>query len=472
MAAPTDNQPYKKQFLISAYYSPLPGQNRYLRGTYEKDIRLNGRGVAGADGTGVYDGMLAAPKNYAFGTKIFLPSLGIGTVHDRGGAIIAKANYDRIDVWMGYGDAGLTRALNWGMRMIEGTIYPDGANLQDNIDYTWIPTSPSTTINLKTTSAPIVVKNTFTKGLGKNSSGEEVKILQEKLKELGYFDAETTGTYGSQTIESVFAFQKDQGILSSWNEYGAGYFGNTTREKLNKIISQNEQEKVAEKAISDLASETIVEDTKLLITSGLGKDAEGEDVEKLQQTLKDLGYYDGEINGKYDVATIDAVLEFQKEFSLISKDSDYGAGFFGPKTKKALEEALVKKESELHFGELLAEMDFSDNTIIVAFEKQEKPVISKTKVFAVKPKEQLISMTLQKGDQGEIVKELQKKLIKEGYLNIIQETDFFGAMTEEALIQYQIDNGIIPAKNNPGAGIVGPMTRQSLNASLGGLTGV
>ena len=49
----------------------LPGQSRYLRGSYEKDIRLNGRGVAGADGTGVYDGMLAAPKTYAFGTKIY-----------------------------------------------------------------------------------------------------------------------------------------------------------------------------------------------------------------------------------------------------------------------------------------------------------------------------------------------------------------------------------------------------------------
>lgn len=73
LASPQEKASYKQKFLVSAYYSPLPGQSRYLRGTYEKDIRLNGRGVAGADSTPVYDGMLAAPKTYPFGTKIFLP---------------------------------------------------------------------------------------------------------------------------------------------------------------------------------------------------------------------------------------------------------------------------------------------------------------------------------------------------------------------------------------------------------------
>ncbi len=131
-------------------------------------------------------------------------------MHDRGGAILSKANYDRIDVWMGYGDEGLTRALNWGMRMIEGNVYLDGGNLQDNLNYHWIPTTPSNSIKVKTNTAPVLTKKTFVKGLGKNAEGEEVETLQKKLKELGYFEVEPTGKYLNQTMNAVFAFQQDQ----------------------------------------------------------------------------------------------------------------------------------------------------------------------------------------------------------------------------------------------------------------------
>ena len=62
------NYPYVKTFKISAYYSPLPCQEKYTTGSYEGDIRLNGSGVNSADGTPVYPGMIAAPKTYSFGT--------------------------------------------------------------------------------------------------------------------------------------------------------------------------------------------------------------------------------------------------------------------------------------------------------------------------------------------------------------------------------------------------------------------
>ena len=67
--------------------------------------------------------MLAAPKTYPFGTRVMIPGLGVGEVHDRGGAILARKGYDRIDVWMGRGEEGLSRALNWGARLVEGEVY-------------------------------------------------------------------------------------------------------------------------------------------------------------------------------------------------------------------------------------------------------------------------------------------------------------------------------------------------------------
>ena len=87
---------YLSNFVISGYYSPLPGQDRYATGSYESDIYLNGNGTHGADGTPVYPGMVACPRTrtldngktvgYDFGTKFYIPGIGLTTCHDVGGA--------------------------------------------------------------------------------------------------------------------------------------------------------------------------------------------------------------------------------------------------------------------------------------------------------------------------------------------------------------------------------------------------
>jgi len=70
-------------FVATAYYSPLPGQSRYTTGTYAGDIRLNGSGIITASGKEVFQGLLAGPKNYPFGTKIYFEGYGIGEIADR-----------------------------------------------------------------------------------------------------------------------------------------------------------------------------------------------------------------------------------------------------------------------------------------------------------------------------------------------------------------------------------------------------
>lgn len=86
------NTQENRKFIVTAYYSPLPDQSFYLRGSYEADIKLNGGGTHGASGKAVYPGMLAGPKTYAFGTKVYLEGLGVGTVDDRGGAIVSSGS--------------------------------------------------------------------------------------------------------------------------------------------------------------------------------------------------------------------------------------------------------------------------------------------------------------------------------------------------------------------------------------------
>lgn len=70
---------------------------------------------------------------------------------------------------------------------------------------------------------------TFTTLLKMGSSGNMVRLLQEKLQDMGFFPStiEPTGFFGPITVQSVKKFQIDQGISS------VGYLGPATREALN-----------------------------------------------------------------------------------------------------------------------------------------------------------------------------------------------------------------------------------------------
>ncbi len=263
--------PFTRTFIISAYYSPLPCQDRYATGTYDGDIRLNGRGVAGASGTPVYPGMIAAPREYPFGTKMDIPGVGIVSVQDRGGAIKSASEngpaFDRLDIWMGYGDKGLTRALNWGKRTIDVVVYGENDNIQEQIylsDYnpdekheiscppessdiesdTVIPENTSTahagTLTKDKNEESLYINPVFNYTLQLESSGPLVKGLQEELKRLNYFMIEPTGYYGEITEHAVFKFQQSQNIVKAKTDSGAGVLGPTTRNRLNKIILSRE----------------------------------------------------------------------------------------------------------------------------------------------------------------------------------------------------------------------------------------
>jgi len=226
-----------QKFQVSAYYSPQPNQEKYVSGSYAVDLKMNGNGTHGADGTPVYIGMISAPSKYAFGTQLYIPGLGIGTVHDRGGAIYASKGYDRLDVWMGKGDAGRIRALQWGRRTVDGVILTKKISNTLHISTAEIARVYAKKSNQKEASIRKIV---FTRNFSRGDKNEEVKKIQKFLIEEGVFSGdlkvnEVTRYYGSQTENSVFLFQKTYNIVSNWSDAGAGNWGPKTRAKANSL---------------------------------------------------------------------------------------------------------------------------------------------------------------------------------------------------------------------------------------------
>ena len=408
---------YQATFTISAYYSPVEGQERYVTGSYAGDIRLNGSGVNSADGTPVYPGMIAAPSSYAFGTKMNIPGIGLVAVHDRGGAIVHAGErghaYDRLDVWMGYGDKGLSRALNWGKRDVNVTVYGIDPSIKENVYLEGFSEAE------KFIRTIVTEQKIFKNDLWYGQSGDKVGELQKYLSDLGYYKGTIDKYYGDEVYKAVVAFQIDQNIVDNEEEFGAGYFGPQTRANIEAVIEKKRKNKLPQK--------------------NLGRDDSGDEVKKLQEALMKLGY-DVEITGVYDQKTINAVFDFQQDNKIIDSEDEIGAGYFGPQTLAILSDRLAAIDEPV--SKSLDNLSTKE-AIYTAFEKD-----------------------LKLGDQGDEVIRLQEELRKFNLLRI-EPTGYYGEVTQNAVFKFQQRKAIVASINDPGAGTFGPQTRNHLNSILG-----
>ena len=219
--------------------------------------------------------------------------------------------------------------------------------------------------------------------LKQGAKGAEVKKVQQRLKELGYYTYGIDSDYGYRTVAAVKAFQKKNGLTAD------GVCGEATLKKLNSssaIAANDKTDKEEEK-------EEVKDD------GTLKKGAKGTAVKELQKRLKELGYYTYGIDGDYGDRTVTAVKNFQKKNGLTAD------GVCGESTLKKLnsDDAINAK------GSATVEL----NT----------------------------SQTLQKGDSGAQVKALQSSLKKLGYYTNSLDSDY-GYRTAEAVSAFQRANGL------------------------------
>lgn len=354
--------PYEKTFTITAYYSPIEGQERYIKGSLEADRKLNGNGTHGASGAPVYPGMVAAPKTYAFGTKMKIPGIGTVSVQDRGGAIVAAnpelQTYDRLDIWMGHGDEGLNRAMQWGKRTVPVLVYGIDESIQEEVEFAAIELPSSSPVNNSSSTTPTPVSNSpYVKTFSLGDSSDGISQIQSDLQKLNYYNGENHGEYDQATQQAITKFQIDQKIVSSASQYGAGYFGPQTGRALlaavNNPVSNTASNTPVETKTTETSSSIIPKananhtdsQSERIALAGNGlsflevqlqEGDSGQAVLELQTELKKMNLLAIEPTGYYGEVTAHAVFKFQQTQGLIASKDEFGAGIFGPQTRHRL----------------------------------------------------------------------------------------------------------------------------------------
>ncbi len=211
--------------------------------------------------------------------------------------------------------------------------------------------------------------------LRKGSQGDDVKSVQTRMKELGYYTGTVDGNYGTGTMNAVKAFQSKHGLTAD------GVAGTRTYNKLFSDDAKSAGSTVITPVPDDDKDDADNDD---IPTRTLRKGDTGEDVEALQERLKELGYYTGLVDGGFGAGTEKAVIAFQKQHGLTAD------GVAGTKTYNKL---------------------FSDNAEIAEEEEVEEPSVDQPS--ADEPEGGW--KQLKRGSTGAEVKQLQEALAKLNY---------------------------------------------------------
>ena len=281
--------------------------------------------------------------------------------------------------------------------------------------------SADTTPTPKVTEAPTPTPTVAVpeESLKSGDTGTEVKTLQKRLKELGYFKSTIDGKFGRDTVNALKAFQEANGLEAD------GVAGKAT---YTALFSDNALAKDA--TPTPAATETPNpedEEESAETWTKLGKDSTGDDVAQLQEALIELGYLSGTADGNYGEKTVSAVKAFQKANGLTSD------GTAGEETQKVLYSGNAKSASSAA-----------------------KATATPTSKVTATPEP--TSSVLKTGSKGTEVKELQNKLIELGYLTG-KADGVYGTKTAEAVAAFQKANKLTAD------GVAGEKTQDKLNSS-------
>lgn len=324
------------------------------------------------------------------------------------------------------------------------------------------------------TPSPTVAPPTAT--LRSGDKGDDVKKVQQRLKDLGYFTDTVDGKFGDATVKALKAFQKKNGLTQD------GVCGAQTR---TVLFAASPIYASATATPTPTSTITLTEATAVTIQSG----SRGSVVLSLQKRLVELGYYTSRLDGVYLADDIAAIRAFQKANALTV---DGKAGYLTQVTLYSStavrgDVGLTINSTTLRYGDTgdqvttlqnrLIELGYlvgtadgtfgtSTKTALVAFQSANSLTLdgvagAKTQALlysnsAVKNTVST-SATLKQGTVGDAVKDMQERLIALGYLTGTADGSF-GTKTSLALTAFQKNNGL------SADGVAGTTTLKKLNS--------
>lgn len=120
-----------------------------------------------------------------------------------------------------------------------------------------------------------------TKTLRPGDKDDEVKLLQQRLKDLGYYTGNITGVYNTATTEAVKAFQKKSSLEQD------GILGPITRTVLYGVNAIYAVPTAIPVSTPTPTTTPLTPENVIVIRAG----SMGEVVRRLQARLQELGYY-------------------------------------------------------------------------------------------------------------------------------------------------------------------------------------
>ncbi|WP_427158589.1 peptidoglycan-binding domain-containing protein [Aliinostoc sp. HNIBRCY26] len=201
------------------------------------------------------------------------------------------------------------------------------------------PRQTSTNTNTRprqtTVASSVTTKRQNPNYLASGDEGQEVRILQERLRVAGFYYGNATGIFGPVTEEAVKRFQ------TAYKLDVDGVVGPATLAKLPPLGVGGRTSPPRQTANTGTANTSTANTTKDQLRMG----DRGEAVRVLQEQLIQAGYLQGQPNGYFGSYTADAVKRFQAENYLAV------SGVAGPTTRAKLY-SLVNKTPKGDFSVL------------------------------------------------------------------------------------------------------------------------
>jgi len=138
------------------------------------------------------------------------------------------------------------------------------------------------------------IDTSYARTLYWGARGQDVREIQSRLKQWGYYKGSLDGIFGKDTYDAVVRFQRKNGLKVD------GVVGSRTKAALG------------------------------IIEEATRKPTYSKDVAEAQRRLKQWGYYTGSVDGIYGPKTYNAVVKFQRKHGLKAD------GIIGPATRTAL----------------------------------------------------------------------------------------------------------------------------------------